>query len=239
MHFFDHTFGAPPENLAADEALLNQCEETDTGEILRFWEPRQYFVVLGSTNSVATEVDEEACRVLNVSLFRRASGGGTVLQGPGSICYALILRIGSTSELAGIAESNRYIMNRQRLALQPLVEHQIEVNGFTDLVLGGRKFSGNSQRRKQKYVLFHGTILLDFDLTMIAKTLRMPSKEPEYRNRRNHLDFLTCIGASAEEIRDAMSTAWSAHELLDTIPNNAIRDLVDQKYASKEWIYRL
>ena len=56
MKLLDLTLPTPAENLACDEALLNQAE-ANGGEILRFWEPREHFVVVGYANKVGTEVD--------------------------------------------------------------------------------------------------------------------------------------------------------------------------------------
>ena len=44
----------------------------------------------------------------------------------------------------------------------------IQVQGHTDLTVDGLKFSGNSQRRRRKFLLFHGTFLLKFDLTLVT-----------------------------------------------------------------------
>ena len=93
MKYLDRTLRTPQENLAADEALLDWCEEESADEILRFWEPRQHFVVLGYSNRTRTEVNLDSCKKLDVPVLRRCSGGGTVLQGPGCLNYALLLRI--------------------------------------------------------------------------------------------------------------------------------------------------
>ncbi|MGH7993387.1 MAG: lipoyl protein ligase domain-containing protein, partial [Limisphaerales bacterium] len=61
MKLLDLTLASPAENLACDEALLNWSEAAG-GEILRFWEPREYFVVVGYANRVETEVNVAACQ---------------------------------------------------------------------------------------------------------------------------------------------------------------------------------
>ena len=93
MKLLDLTLPSPAENLACDEALLDACDENGGEEILRFWEAREPFVVVGYANKVATEVNLDACAAKKLPVFRRCSGGGTVLQGPGCLNYALILRI--------------------------------------------------------------------------------------------------------------------------------------------------
>ena len=92
MKWLDHTLATPAENLACDEALLDLCEEAGV-EILRFWESRQIFVVVGYGNRVASEVNVEECRRRGVPILRRCSGGGTVVQGPGCLNYNLTLRL--------------------------------------------------------------------------------------------------------------------------------------------------
>ena len=93
MDCLDLTLPSPAANLACDEVLLDACEEGSGPEVLRFWEPREYFVVAGFSNSVVREANLEACRHIGVGVFRRCSGGGTVLQGPGCLNYSLALKI--------------------------------------------------------------------------------------------------------------------------------------------------
>ncbi len=120
MRLLDLSFPSPEENLACDEALLEMCEQGYEHEILRFWEPPSVFVVLGYSNPASTEVNHDACRLAGVPILRRYSGGGTVVQGPGCLNYALILRTSSAGPLSTIPGSNSYIMNRQRRALDLL-----------------------------------------------------------------------------------------------------------------------
>ena len=93
MTFLDLTLPAPAENLACDEALLDWFEEQGGDGVLRFWEPDNYFVVVGYGNHVAIEANVPACEADGVPVLRRCSGGGTVLQGPGCLNYSLILKI--------------------------------------------------------------------------------------------------------------------------------------------------
>ena len=155
MKLLDLTLPSPAENLACEEALLNACDENGGEEILRFWEARETFVVVGYANKVATEVNVAACAAKKIPIFRRCSGGGTVLQGAGCLNYALILQIGEDGPLRNISSANQFIMERNRAAIESLFfkseignrKSEISVSGHTDICLGGLKFSGNSQRR--------------------------------------------------------------------------------------------
>src|SRR5688572_5716499 len=109
MKLLDLTLATAAENLACDEALLDWCEQGDGEEVLRFWEPRDHCVVVGYANRVATEVNAPACEARGVPVLRRCSGGGTVLQGPGCMNYALILLITRDGPTHSISAANQFV----------------------------------------------------------------------------------------------------------------------------------
>jgi lipoate-protein ligase A len=111
----------------------------------------------------------------------------------------------------------------------------VNLQGQTDLTIGRLKFSGNAQRRRKGFLIFHGTFLLHFDLALIEKTLPFPSRQPTYREYRSHCDFLTNLGVSSEIIKDALIKAWSAFESLEEIPRGRISQLALEKYEQDEW----
>jgi lipoate-protein ligase A len=251
MNLLDLTLASPAGNLACDEALLNWGEDGG-GEILRFWEPREYFVVVGYANKVETEVNIAACATSNVPIFRRCSGGGTVLQGPGCLNYTLILQIAAHSSRATISSTNKFIMDRHRAAMESEVRSQksevrFAVQGHTDLTLATRhssrvtlrKFSGNSQRRHKRALLFHGTFLLNFDLLLVAKLLRMPSQQPDYRNNRGHTDFLTNLNVPVARLKSVLGNVWNASGALRDFPEPEMRRLADERYSNTKWIFKL
>ena len=260
MKLLDLTFSSPAENLACDEALLN-WSEADGGEVLRFWEPREPFVVVGYANKVETEVNVEACAAKKVPIFRRCSGGGTVLQGPGCLNYTLILQFASHPSLANISGANKFIMECNRAAIESEVRSQrseirISVCGHTDLALATaapnpvnagesgllvtpRKFSGNSQRRHKRALLFHGTFLLDFDLPLANELLRMPSRQPDYRENRAHGEFLTNLSVSATRLKNALGRVWDAGGDMRDFPKDEAHRLAMEKYSTWKWNFKL
>ena len=238
LKYLDLTLASPAENLACDEALLDFCEETGAPEILRFWESPDYFVVVGYANKIASEVNIAACERSQIPIFRRCTGGGTVLQGRGSLNYSLILKIASHRSMQSISGMNQFILKRHQLALQPFVERPIEPRGQTDLAIDDRKFSGNSQRRKKNHLLFHGTFLLDFDLALIEKFLAMPSKAPDYRKNRAHSEFLANVGLPANVVKAALKEIWSADSSFGAVPREQISALASQKYSSRDWNWK-
>ena len=205
----DYTDPLPEENLSIDLRLLKNLEEKSGAPTLRFWESNSYFVVLGSSNKAEIECNLDTCKTDKIPILKRCSGGGTVLQGPGCLNYALILDINSHNELKQIKSSNDYIMHKNKNALSSRLP-KLEVKGYTDLSLNKIKVSGNAQRRLKNSILFHGTFLYNFELTLIEKYLAHPSREPDYRQNRSHKDFIQNIKLNANEIKTAMINEWNA-----------------------------
>ena len=227
------------ENLAADEALLDWCEGGQGGEMLLFWEPRETFVVVGYANQVAREVNLPACEQKKIAVFRRCSGGGTVVQMPGGLNYSLILRIATTGPSSSISATNHYVMERNRQAVASLgASLPLSVRGHTDLCIGDWKFAGNAQRRRKNFLLFHGTLLLDCDLNWISELLLMPALQPDYRAHRPHEDFVTNLRQPAAAVKTALAKAWDAEESLTQVPLEAIRKLAQSKYETREWNFK-
>jgi lipoate-protein ligase A len=217
--------------------LLDACEEAG-GEVLRFWEPTDYFVVVGYANRVAREVNVAACASRSVPVFRRCSGGGTVLQGPGCLNYSVILKITEAGPLAGISGTNSFVLGKIQAALAPLLKNPPVLRGSSDLCLGALKFSGNAQRRKRTHLLFHGTLLLDFDLRLISELLPMPSKQPDYRGSREHADFLTNLPLAVPVLKKELLRVWDAGMPFQPPPTEHIRRLVAEKYSQTAWNLR-
>ena len=235
MQYLDLTLTSPEANLALDEALFLRCEGGLGGEVLRVWEAVDPFVVLGYGNHAAREACLEVCDAAGVPVLRRISGGGAVLQASGCLNYTLVLRLDGQPGLEGIPAWNRHIMQRQCAALVEALSTPVEIRGDIDLVLGDRKVSGNAQRRGKSAVLFHGTLLLAMDLTLVSRFLPFPSRQPTYRGGRDHGEFLANLECSPATIKQALRRAWSAARLEDDLPMGVAEDLVREKYGVTSW----
>jgi lipoate---protein ligase len=235
VKYLDLTFPDPASNLACDEALLELCESSTGDGVLRVWEPENYFVVVGYSNRIVSEVNVTACEAKGIPIFRRFSGGGTVLQGPGCLNYSLAVKNERMGIPADLTDSYRFVLARHmKLSLSDPSE-AVQIQGISDLALDGRKFSGNAQRRTRLCSLFHGTFLLRFAIPLIERYLRMPSKQPDYRHGRSHEAFLCNLNIAPHDAGRALKQAWGADETLHEIPVDRIKALVRERYSRDEW----
>ena len=235
MKYLDLSFADPVRNLACDEALGDIFEAADGGEALRLWEPAGYFVVVGYSNRVTAEVNVAAREARGIPILRRFSGGGAVLQGPGCLNYTLVLRNERAGSFGDIGQSYHRVLDRHRELIAKLTSERVEFQGTSDLAIAGQKFSGNSQHRKQRYTVFHGTFLLNFDLSLIEVCLPMPSRRPAYRQGRAHESFLRNLRIDPARVKQALIETWHADDPYDRVPDERIEALMEARYDRDEW----
>ena len=239
MRRLDLTLPTPAENLALDEALLDAAEAGDGGnsgsnEILRLWEPTAPMVVIGRSSKIDEEVDRAACARLGVPVLRRSSGGAAIVAGPGCLMYALVLSFQERPELRSIDAAHDFVLGRLAAGLAeclPDAEHR----GTSDLAVAERKFSGNSLRVKRNHLLYHGTLLYDFPLKLITECLRTPPRQPDYRARRSHSDFVSNMPVAPERLRESIAHAFNAMKIETRWPEAQTTRLAQEKYATDEW----
>jgi hypothetical protein len=87
-------------------------------------------------------------------------------------------------------------------------------------------------------VLFHGVLLLSADIPLVAAALKIPPRQPLYRNNRTHEEFLVNAGWAAERVKRELCGEWNADELLASVPGERVEELVRTKYATREWAYQ-
>jgi lipoate-protein ligase A len=239
MRWMDYTHSEPAMNLALDEALLNEVEQGGSGNVLRFWESSRYFVVLGVAQRVDDHVDADACQADDVPITRRCSGGGCVLQGPGSLNFTVALRTEEDPDLQGIRSSYCRILGTVSKALATLGVDACHA-GISDVAMGDIKVGGNAQKRRRNAILHHGTILHGLDLARISRYLREPEDRPDYRGERRHEQFVQNLDASEEELKKAVRDAFGATE--QSAPTNvesaAAQKLAAERYSLESWTRR-
>lgn len=239
MECFDLTLDTPAENLALDEALLDEAELAGgQAEFLRVWESRHWAVVIGRSSRIAQEARREECARRGIPMLRRSSGGAAVVIGPGCLMYSVVLSYELRPELTQLDAAHQFVLERVAGAVRRLVP-DVELQGTSDLAWRGRKFSGNSLRCKRSHFLYHGTLLYDFPLAMVESLLGVPPRQPDYRQGRSHADFVTNLPVSAEPLRRELLAIWHAAPANRDWPRARVAQYVSQRYGQAEWNERL
>ena len=209
------------ENLALDEALARSAGATGRN-LLRFWWGGPPAVVMGFSERPEQVVDTVACSRLGVDVLRRCTGGGTVLQTSDILNYSLVTPAPDRLDLKSAFLQGTGIV----CAILATLGVAGRPVGISDVAVEDRKISGNAQARRWKAMIVHGTVLVDFDYDLAETVLRHPLREPEYRQGRNHRDFLVTLRAlGVRADRNALEKVAldAARQAFGQV--NAVRDL--------------
>lgn len=269
MYFHNQTLSTAEENLAFDEALVEtadrlQIEESDAdesaitsgcaNEMLRVWQLESPCVVLGRGSKWAEEVNELACERDGVPVLRRASGGASIVAGPGCLMYSVLISYRSRPAWRALDVAHEQVMSRICEAVQRTVDTfqlqlKIAIQGTCDLTTNERKFSGNALRCKRNWMLYHGTILVSMPLEWLPLYLLEPPRQPDYREKREHNAFVTnlldaAISSNATafqgELVRQFALVWNATQPWDSCPWRDETDadakrLLTERYSNPQW----
>lgn len=232
--------------LARDEAMLQWADQVvgedestpvDT-ESLRLWQFDQPTVVLGRSSKIDDEVDRPWCQERRIEVLRRCTGGASVVGGPGCWMYSVVLRLLDETSIRKIDVAHDYVMRRVLAAVQMQFPNA-ERKGICDLTIENRKFSGNSLRVARHHLLYHGTILVDFDLGLIESCLDFAPRQPEYRQQRSHREFIGNIDVDVKQLALDLAEQFGASSTLDSSVVRTIEELADElfktRYGTAEW----
>ena len=239
MKLVEYSSSIPEEQIALDEFLLTEAEAGRVGETLRFWEPKEYFVVVGRAGAVNQNCFLDGCNRDGIKIIRRISGGGTVLQGPGCLNYSAVLSYHRDKDYRNINYSYEHILEDISKIFRTK-GYDVDFFPISDLALKGKKVSGNAQARKKEYFLHHGTFLLNFDLGKVSAYLKHPPTEPDYRQGRLHEDFLANIPLAAGEIKEIIKNTFRCSNDIWKPEESELKDVEDlvlAKYGNDSWNY--
>ena len=149
----------PYKNLAVEEYLLLHCEDKEC--ILYLWQ-NQNTVVIGRNQNAWKECKVTKLEEENGHLARRLSGGGAVYHDLGNLNFTFLVNKDEYS----LEKQLQVIINAMgRLGLKA------EKSGRNDILIDGKKFSGNAFYEQEKHCYHHGTIMVDVNMETLSRYL--------------------------------------------------------------------
>ncbi len=184
-------FTAFPDFPGDREALDQLNNQEEQNAYVRVYEWEGIHPVLGKTTHENPDLNMDAVRSDGLTVYRRKGGGGAVVLMPGVLVItAAYKKTAGPPDLPrvieGIADVVGEAVRRQGLG-------GVNRFGMGDICLGHRKILGSSLYQTREAILYQGSLLVDADLGLIIRYLNHPSKEPDYRQGREHDDFLTTM----------------------------------------------
>ena len=224
----------PYFNLALEEYAIKNIK----GDILIFWQ-NENTVVVGRNQNTHEEINHEYVNKNNVNVVRRLSGGGAVYHDNGNLNFTFI------------TDSTMNSINNYKKFTEPVVNAlkllgvDAEFSGRNDIVVDGKKISGNAQYYFGNRLLHHGTLLFDSDLSVLGKVLNVKSDKIEskgiksIRSRVSNISPYLKENIEIDEFKKILISnilvEGSKNYILSDKEKLEIEDLANEKYRGWEW----
>lgn len=230
----------PAVNLALEEYVLRT---SPAGTDLVLFYINEPSIIIGRHQNTLEEINQEFVERNNIHVVRRLSGGGAVYHDLGNLNFSFI------------TDYQRDNFANFRKFTEPVVRAlaklgvQAELSGRNDLVVDGRKVSGNAQHISRGRMVSHGTVLLNSNLEDVAQALRVTEGKfvskavKSVRSRvANICEFLE-QPISVEDFRQLLLDTYFEDEAerpdypLTEEDWVAVRQLARERYKTWEWNY--
>jgi lipoate-protein ligase A len=230
--------------MALDEAALMYSGATGVGIARLYWFSPSA-VSIGYFQRLTEAVDLEEARRLGLDVVRRLSGGGSVYHdSEAELVYSITVPL-EWLEGVDVPGSFRLLSSWVYRGLEA-VGAKPEYSGLNDILVEGRKVSGNAQARRYNAVLQHGTILLEARLDVMTRVLRVPrgkgrsiaSRVAGLRDlgiRVSRKGLIEALVSAARVLGEALSARV---EQVEGLPRWVLEagEALRWRYASREWL---
>ena len=178
------------------------------------WKPDFLCLVLGYGNKIESSIHVKAVKEDNISVYRRPTGGETVLLSPDTLALSVVkfrehLRFGN--------RFFRYFNEKIIKALNSIGIESLLQKGFSDISINDKKVLGSAIYQNRNKILFQAVLNLNEPAQLMERYIKHPGREPDYRRGRKHMDFVTSIrecgyNHSFKTIKDALEVEFFSSE---------------------------
>lgn len=220
-------------NMSVDEVLMNSVNDVP---VLRLYGWKPPAVSIGYFQRIEEEVNVKKCNQLGIDVVRRITGGGSVLH-DSELTYSFLTR----KYPQNISDSYRWICDVIVISINKL-GLDAKFSPLNDIIINGKKISGNAQTRKKGTLLQHGTILLNVDVEKMFSALKIPSEKISDKMITDVKERVVGLNKTFDEVALALKSGFSekfgATLIIDKLTKEeeiATTKLVEEKYSTDKW----
>jgi lipoate---protein ligase len=237
MRCIIHKNTDPYFNIATDEFIFKHIEE----DCFMLWQ-NDNAIIVGKHQNALAEINVDYVREKGIHVVRRLSGGGAVYHDMGNLNFSFTHKGNDPSKMVDFRKYTAPIIE----VLNDLgVDARFE--GRNDLMIDGKKFSGNAEHVIGNKVLHHGTLLFASEMRDISGALKInPLKYQDkavksipkrVTNIKDHLKATMTLETFRNKILEHVLNSFPGAYLYEFTADDfaKIQQIRDEKYATWEW----
>lgn len=165
IYFYRSKSGDGWRNLATDRYFL---ENLGADDIMLYYYINENAVIIGRNQNAWKECNLDRMDADGVQLVRRHTGGGAVFHDCGNLNFSFIM-----------GEKNYDVQRQMNVVIAAMKKLGLtaELSGRNDILIDGKKFSGNAFGTSREMCGHHGTLLVSADLSRLANYLNVSEKK--------------------------------------------------------------
>lgn len=228
MLFVDNQENTDPRTNIALETYLVENRLTDQPLLLFYInEPS---IIIGRNQNTVEEVNQRYVEEHGIHVVRRMSGGGAVYHDLGNFSYCFI------QEEHGPARDFSVFTRPVIEALHQMGVAGAKLEGRNDLLIDGKKFSGNAMYIRNGRMTAHGTILYDADLDAVTAALKPRADKIESKGIKSVRSRVTNIRPYVADAYQHLNTReFRDHLLLRIFGVNSRADVPEYTLSADDW----
>lgn len=228
MLFVDNQENTDPRTNIALETYLVENRLTDQPLLLFYInEPS---IIIGRNQNTVEEVNQHYVEEHDIHVVRRMSGGGAVYHDLGNFSYCFI------QEEHGPARDFSVFTRPVIEALHQMGVTGARLEGRNDLLIDGKKFSGNAMYIRNGRMTAHGTILYDADLDAVTAALKPRADKIESKGIKSVRSRVTNIRPYVADAYQHLNTReFRDHLLLRIFGVNSRADVPEYTLSADDW----
>ena len=235
------------ENMALDETLLELISEGKSPDTIHFLRFAPKAVLVGFNQSVAEEIRIDYCKANSIHINRRITGGGAILFDESQLGWEIICKKEFFNLRFVTDELFRRLCEPVITALQSF-GITAEFRPRNDIEIDGRKISGTGGTDSAGAFLFQGTMLVEFDVDTMLRSLRIPVEKLKAKEIDSVKQRVTSLNRELgftppiTDIKAAICRGFEHHLKIRLVPEGltkAEENLFQKKlpyFQSKAWI---
>jgi lipoate-protein ligase A len=154
----------PAVNLALEEYILRHAQ---TEEDLVLFYINAPSIIIGRHQNTLEEINRDYVEQHAIHVVRRLSGGGAVYHDLGNLNFSFITAAHPENFRNFKKFTDPVIRGLEKLGVPA------ELSGRNDILVDGRKISGNAQYISKGRMVSHGTLLFSSDLSHVSEALHV------------------------------------------------------------------